>query len=777
MKRFYSLLFLLLFSSICYSQNTTSITGTVTDSDGQAWVNATWVATIVIPGGGGTAHYLSGGAVPTSFSGVLTSSGAFSSAAVGNVAKIVPTGVTWKYCFYSVTSAPASCFSQATNGSTFNLGATASSLVTAPRIPASKDNYAYSATEIINPSNGTGYVNTASGQIFAWQQCTANDSTCYLLVGSGSTLPTAIYAGQILTSTAAGTTYAVQPKIFYSQPGDTLVSITSACAGSPCMYTITSPQTITLVGNTNLASNIALNFTPGGLWTVNGAYSLTLYQITGSINQHFAGTSSIIGLMGVVPVEWFGAIGDWNGTTGTDNTTPINLTLSAITAGCSKLQASSYKIASTLHITKSYDGICGTTLGSLVSSEITLGNHASYLYETSASADAIDVAGTDVNNLVTSTQLRNFSVVRTVAGTGTAAGIYLNFTEEAQIDSVFSYDSVYPFHFHGSGSGATGYIQHSLAIWGAGTAPCPTIPNAGFFIDSVDNIQNPSLLFLNDEAASSCVANPIFGLYDYGQNIRDLIVTNFQTTTILWGVWIECTTCAVAPGDIVSSDIFLTNLILDQGYATGALLTLKKTNGVTVQGGLFNSRDTDAVACSGIDVESSSGFNISGAQVFAPAICINNSTTGSLSHNLELRTNGTTNLALNGSSQIMESGNTWVIAAAGDPCCHAVEVVGGSKNIIGPDAYSSPGTNLYTVDATSTLNTVTANMMVSDASTNDSVIFNVPPMLVSALPAASSLPPGTQLKVSDATALGVTCVGGGSTYATCVTNGSTWTAH
>lgn len=170
-------------SSFCIAQNTTTLTGTVTDSDSQAWVNAQWTATIVIPGGGGQAHFLSGGVVPSQYTGVLNSSGQFpaTTPVVGNTAQIVPTGVTWNYCFQPVASTSATCFQQATKGSTFNLGSFVSTFLQGPRITADKINYAYNTTEITNPINGTGYWNTSVSPVtcYVWQ------SGSYVACGGG----------------------------------------------------------------------------------------------------------------------------------------------------------------------------------------------------------------------------------------------------------------------------------------------------------------------------------------------------------------------------------------------------------------------------------------------------------------------------------------------------------------------------------------------------------------------------------------------------------------
>ena len=130
--------------------------------------------------------------------------------------------------------------------------------------------------------------------------------------GGGGSLPAASAPGQIISSTGSGTTYAVQGQIFYNQTGDTISSIESECS-SPCTYVVTVPQTITLASSHSLNANVNLQFKAGGKWTVNGAFTLTIPgNVSGTLNQHFAGSSTILfgPLEALVPFEWFGAAGD-----------------------------------------------------------------------------------------------------------------------------------------------------------------------------------------------------------------------------------------------------------------------------------------------------------------------------------------------------------------------------------------------------------------------------------------------------------------------------------
>lgn len=191
MKRILAVIFTVIFCMTCQAQNTTTLTGTVISESSQVWANGTWVASIVIPGGGGSAKFLDGTTVPPQYSGQLNSSGAFpaTTPVVGNVAKIVPTGVTWKYCIYSLTSAPPSCFKQATQGTTFNMGNYATTVISKPFIQAGPMVYAYNASEIHDSQNGNGYVNTISGTTFYWQ---GGQSGSYVATSSSAVTPSQI---------------------------------------------------------------------------------------------------------------------------------------------------------------------------------------------------------------------------------------------------------------------------------------------------------------------------------------------------------------------------------------------------------------------------------------------------------------------------------------------------------------------------------------------------------------------------------------------------------
>ena len=137
---------------------------------------------------------------------------------------------------------------------------------------------------------------TTGGQtisVCALSSCVAvpNGSGPSIVVSDGS----ALYA--VANSTIS--------KIIYSQPGDTLDSLSSRCGSLPCQIVVTQPQTLTLSANYTLPSNISVQFVNGGIWTVNGAFTLTMGSVAAPESaQVFAGTATIAGL-GFARPEWF----------------------------------------------------------------------------------------------------------------------------------------------------------------------------------------------------------------------------------------------------------------------------------------------------------------------------------------------------------------------------------------------------------------------------------------------------------------------------------------
>lgn len=433
--------------------------------------------------------------------------------------------------------------------------------------------------------------------------------------GGGATLPSAA-TGQILSNTNGGTTYAAQGQILYSQAGDTVASIETACS-SLCTYMVTVPQTITLASSHALSSNVQLDFRAGGKWTVNGAFTLTIPgNVVGTLNQHFAGSSTVkFGpLQSIANVEWFGAIGDWNGTTGTDNTTAIQRTLNALSAGNAVLQASLYKITAALTLTaQSRIGIIGTAAGG--SYTPTTAPNPSGLVSTSASADFIDVSGTTSVTWSFDNVFRDFSLQRSVAPTGTATGISSNLTWGEIIDNVQVMDSVRGFYFHQALASGVGHIENCAVTWGFnGITGYTGTQFVGFYLDSADGNAEASFRGRHLLASSTLAAGVnTIGMALLGNAINDVMVYELETATTNYGVYIQNTG---GGGAFSSGDIHFWGSIFDSSRTSSIFVTglTAATNGRVE----FNGGYALGPAVGGahnIDIESSSGVNISNMQI------------------------------------------------------------------------------------------------------------------------------------------------------------------
>jgi hypothetical protein len=140
------------------------VSGILTDTDGTPWVNAPWTITAISRGS--PPVYIDGGPVVVMF-GRLDATGAFNAYAP-RTDFIQPAGTTLRLTVFPVTSAPAQVFDNIRlTAATADLGAMLSP-VPALRIPAAPLVYAYTATEILSPRNGNGYVNTSSNTQYVY---------------------------------------------------------------------------------------------------------------------------------------------------------------------------------------------------------------------------------------------------------------------------------------------------------------------------------------------------------------------------------------------------------------------------------------------------------------------------------------------------------------------------------------------------------------------------------------------------------------------------------
>jgi hypothetical protein len=142
------------------------------------------------------------------------------------------------------------------------------------------------------------------------------------------------------------------------QPTSNLTADITA-AGST-VTTLLINSNITLAQNLTVPSNVTLRFESQGQVSVSATFTLTIAgPIQAAPQQIFAG-AGLVALTGDKQdqawVEWWGAAGDANGTSGqgTDSTAAINAALTALPRGgkvALRFAGSGYRISSTIQIT------------------------------------------------------------------------------------------------------------------------------------------------------------------------------------------------------------------------------------------------------------------------------------------------------------------------------------------------------------------------------------------------------------------------------------------
>lgn len=148
----------LLSAAACLAQSTT-VSGTITDTGGQAWAGGTY--RIEFNANGKNPPYVWNGTpfVPAVYSGSLDGAGSFSGIAVPSNTSIAPVGTLWKFTICPAATSP--CYIQ--NLSIVGTTLSVSSLIRPPPIQVNASAYnqptAYQDSEIVGPIVGFTYFN------------------------------------------------------------------------------------------------------------------------------------------------------------------------------------------------------------------------------------------------------------------------------------------------------------------------------------------------------------------------------------------------------------------------------------------------------------------------------------------------------------------------------------------------------------------------------------------------------------------------------------------
>jgi len=531
------------------------------------------------------------------------------------------------------------------------------------------------------------------------------DGTNWNVVQTGSSsgsasLPTAASPGQIISSTAAGTSYAAQGQVFYNQTGDTISSIESECS-SACTYVVTVPQTITLGSSHTLNANVNLEFMAGGKWTVNGAFTLTIPgNVSGTLNTHFAGSSTIKfgDLEALVPFEWFGAIGDGS----TNSTTAMQACVNALTSGQCLLQAETYVTSAALTITASSVGIRGTSFGPGSGTTAV----SSIIKSTSASADVVDVSG---SGAISYSAFQNFATDRSATPTGTATGLSFTHTCGLLVDNTQSFHSVRAYYFGGAAACGTGRISNNQAVTISG--------GYGFYVDS--SAFGPNSMRMNSNTAGVSGGGAGYGFYFNGAP-QDLMMDRSETAGETYGVYMDC---SIGGTD---QDIHIRNGIWDTAETAG--IYLNACSGVEIEGGWVSNGGSASAA---IDVEGGSHVTIQkGLQILGPgwsqaAIYLNGVTQSAVQGVNFLGNACGACIKLNNSNNNTITSN--VIGSNG----YGIYLAGSSNNVVMANAIDANGTFAGIFLDSSSINNRYANLNqfklgtstpISDAGTGNELV-------------------------------------------------------
>lgn len=434
--------------------------------------------------------------------------------------------------------------------------------------------------------------------------------------------------------------------------------------------------------------------------TLNGpihAPSVPIIQVQGTGNVVFGLSTT------EVPVEWFGAVGDAAfGVAGTDNTVPMQNAINAISSGHIVLGSHFYRTTAALVINKGNVGIRGTDAGY---SGIT-GAYApvSVILNSTAGSDIVDVVGTSTNYAAWG-DFRNFSVMRSVTPSGTAAGLSFNYAGGYSVSNVQSQDSIRDFYFHSAPNFGVGSVQNANAGWGgSGIGGYAGLSTYGWYLDSADGVAENSIVLntigASCNASAGCGTN--YGMYIYGTAINDVDVDFFNNAGSTYGIYISDpggTTTAQLP----AYDLHFHNITVD-GWATSGVyisgVTAALMGGITFTDGYIES--LNAGTGHAVDIEGSSGVLLSNIEVDnrnGDGIYANNSANLAIQGNLLSQTH-TNFITLSGTTNSTIQGNV-LRGDATYPTATMISLIASPTNTITGNTLAGYATTGITFDATS----------------------------------------------------------------------------
>lgn len=219
---------------------TSNVTATITDTDGQVWNNGTYIINFV-PTPGNPGPYTQNG-IPFNqgpFTGVLSNSGVLTITLPDN-STIQPSGSQWQFVICPNATSPCGNKNVAVIGANPNISTTLSAYVPVVRFPAINQAYGYVDSEVTpTPNPGGSYWNVTTGCLRLWSGTIWACSTGTITDLSspppiGNVTPNSIFAKPLCISggPAGNTTWRCLNESVNSTTGDYLVQYLTS-TGSP----------------------------------------------------------------------------------------------------------------------------------------------------------------------------------------------------------------------------------------------------------------------------------------------------------------------------------------------------------------------------------------------------------------------------------------------------------------------------------------------------------------------------------------------------------------
>jgi hypothetical protein len=323
------------------------------------------------------------------------------------------------------------------------------------------------------------------------------------------------------------------------------------------------------------------------------------------------------------------------------------------------------------------------------------------LVTTSASADILDLNGTNPAGVLEYNTIQDLLLMRSVAPTGTATGLSLNFVAGPIVENVQIMDSARGMYLHYVPSRGSGRIENNTVSWGYGSVTGYTGTLSGYYLDSADGNAMFSFRARHNLAASGLAAGSgTHGMDVQGITVQDIMIYGFESAATDYGIYLKYTGAGTLG---TNSDLHFYGSILDtcqtsciyvQGFTASGYAS------VEFNGGWAGS---NASTTKGIDIESSSGVTVSNMQIggtYTNQVYVSGSSNINIQGNnfFHVASNGVTLNSTTGSSVV---GNTFLGASAAS----MIALTTGTYNNLTGNTFSGTGTVGISFDSNSNNNT------------------------------------------------------------------------